>query len=101
MFHLSALFSDPVINKTLFYYKLISMVLYVSSVGGNLISVKWLTKKEFKVGFNEGTCEIRTDDDKHQVAVDDIIGNLYQMRIANRVNAIANCQKLCISCIHQ
>lgn len=78
----------------------IENVLYVPSIGGNLISVKRLTEKGFKVGFSGGTCDIRTGNGKSQIAVGDIVGNLYQMRIANE-NAVVNCQKLCIHKWHR
>lgn len=79
----------------------IKNVLYVPSIEGNLISVKRLTERGFNVGFHGGICEIRTNDNKRQIAVGDIVGNLYQMRIENQVNAVINCQKLCIHQWHR
>lgn len=76
-------------------------VLYVPSIGGNLISVKRLTEKGFKVEFSGNTCEIRTKDNNRQIAVSDIVGNLYQMRVANEVNTVTNYQKICVHQWHR
>lgn len=61
-------------------------VLYVPSIGSNLISVKQLTNKGFKVQFHKDTCEISMDHDIRQIAVGDIVENLYSMRTVNKIN---------------
>lgn len=60
-----------------------------------------MTKRGYRVEFYRDTCEIRTGNDKHQIAVGDIIGNLYQMRIANVVDAVINRQQLCVHQWHR
>lgn len=76
-------------------------VLYMPSIGSNLISVKQLTSKGFKVDFHGETCQINMGNGNRQITVGDIVGNLYCIRIANKVNYVANNQKLCIHQWHR
>lgn len=70
-------------------------VLVVPSIGANLISVKKLTEKGFAVNFKDQLCEINFGE--QQVAVGDIVGNLYKLREAQNVYSAVNSN----GCIHQ
>lgn len=85
--------SDGVITRVT-----IENVLYVPSIGTNLISVKRLTAMGFIVGFRGKLCKIQTGDGKREIAFGDINGDLYGMRIANQVNVVEQIQE---QCVHQ
>lgn len=69
-------------------------VLYVPSIGGNLISVKRLAFYGYRVHFFESKCEIRGSNDS-QIAVGDIHNGLYKLREKQAVNFIQNKSKMC------
>lgn len=75
-------------------------VLFVPDIGGNLISVKRLTEKGFKINFMNNKCEIRTEQNK-QIAVGNIKDNLYKMSVKESINFVKNDYKKCIHDWHR
>lgn len=60
---------------------LMTDVLFVPSFGTHLISVQKLTECGLRVNSSGSTCEIRSRDGRDQIAIGDLNGRLYEMRI--------------------
>lgn len=63
-------------------------VLYVPMLEGNLLSVRKLTEKGLQVKFTESMCNIIKDE--VIVAMADLNGNLYRLRMNHKVLMVAN-----------
>lgn len=77
----------------------IADVLFIPEIKGNLISVKRLAEKGYKVNFNDKQCEISKGD--KQVAVGDISGNLYKLRTPNTICIAESSETQTKGCVHE
>lgn len=74
---------------------IIDNVLFVPSIGVNLISVKRLTLQGLDVNFTKNVCVIRTAEGA-QIGIGDNENGLYKLRAQQKVNFVENKAKKCV-----
>lgn len=74
-------------------------VLYAPDLVGSVVSVKKLAKMGFRVEFDNTKCEIKYKGE--QIAIGDVIGELYVLRRSDTVCAVLEHNDKCIHSLHR